>query len=331
MQFSPTDATKISIDGLYSKFKEDREERWGEVLLRSNEKNIDVVDPVIDSNNNLISATLNNAYVRTEHYLRKSSTEFYQIGGTWDQDLTDTLRFTAHGGFSKSNADIPVETTMVFDDRDANGYHYDYTDMKSPLLTFGTSVTDPSVFQLAEIRDRPSNVTNRFKTGQLRAEWDASDNVTLKAGGMWRRFNFDAVGFTRDTTVCGSSGPDKVLGTLTCSSTVYGFPATDQLSQLFKLGKVPPVMALMFSMAEGTVKRLEAPNDNGWFVVKLDDIEPGKLAPNDPMIAQTMQRLSQSAGQEYGEQFLTAASKEIGVSKNQTAIAEVKKRLVGGN
>ena len=44
-----------------------------------------------------------------------------------------------------------------------------------------------------------------------------------------------------------------------------------------------------------------------------------------------MQRLSQSAGQEYGEQFLTAASKEIGVSKNQTAIAEVKKRLVGGN
>ncbi len=29
-------------------------------------------------------------------------------------------------------------------------------------------------------------------------------------------------------------------------------------------------MALMFSMAEGTVKRLEAPNDNGWFVVKLD-------------------------------------------------------------
>jgi TonB-dependent receptor len=237
VQFSPTDATKISIDGLYSKFKEDREERWGEVLLRSNEKNIDVVDPVIDSNNNLISATLNNAYVRTEHYLRKSSTEFYQLGASLDQDLTDTLRITALGGFSKSNADIPVETTILFDDKDANGYHYDYSNMKTPLLTFGTSVTDPSVFQLAEIRDRPSNVTNRFKTGQLRAEWDMSDNVTLKAGGVWRRFNFDAVGFMRDTAVCGSSGPDKVLGTLTCSASVYGFPVTDELSQLFTLGK----------------------------------------------------------------------------------------------
>jgi TonB-dependent receptor len=236
VQFSPTDATKISIDGLYSKFKEDREERWGEVLLRSNEKNIDVVDPVIDSDNNLISATLNNAYVRTEHYLRKSSTEFYQLGGSWDQDITDTLRFTALGGFSKSNADIPVETTMLFDDKDANGYHYDYTNMKTPVLTFGTSVTDPSIFQLAEIRDRPSNVTNRFKTAQLRGEWDATDHITLKAGGVWRRFNFDAVGFMRDTAVCGSSGPDKVLGTLTCSASVYGFPVTSDLSQLFKLG-----------------------------------------------------------------------------------------------
>jgi len=236
LQFSPSDATRISIDALYSDFNEDREERWGEVLLRSNEKTIDVVNPVIDGNNNLISATLNNAYVRTEHYLRQSSTEFYQVGSTWDQDLTDTLRFTLLGGISKSDADIPVETTILFDDRDAVGYHYDYTDMKSPLLTFGTSVTDPSVFQLAEIRDRPSNVTNRFKTGQLRTEWDVSDSITLKAGGVWRRFNFDAVGFTRDTAVCGTSGRDLVLGTLTCSSSVYGFPVTSDLSQLFKLG-----------------------------------------------------------------------------------------------
>jgi hypothetical protein len=43
----------------------------GEVLLRSNERSIDVVNPVYDSNNNMVSATLNDAWVRTEHYLRK--------------------------------------------------------------------------------------------------------------------------------------------------------------------------------------------------------------------------------------------------------------------
>src|SRR5690606_4321293 len=111
-----------------------------------------------------------------EHYLRKSQTEFYQIGGSWDQELGEDFRFTLLGGYSKSNADIPVETTLIFDDRDAQGYVFDYRNNdRHPLLAFGTSVTDPANFQLAEIRDRPSNVTNQFRTAQLRTEWDATD------------------------------------------------------------------------------------------------------------------------------------------------------------
>src|SRR5204863_75116 len=181
--------------------------------------------------------------VRTEHYLRKSSTEFYQVGGTWDQDVTDNFRFTLLGGISKSDANIPVETTIVLDDRDANGYSYDYSNMKAPKLAFGTSVTDPANFQLAEIRDRPSDVVNRFKTVQLRTEWDVTEGFQLKLGGMWRRFNFDTTGYTRDTAVCGNGGKDLVLGTITCSpngtlgpNAVYGFPVDGNLTQLFTLG-----------------------------------------------------------------------------------------------
>lgn len=244
IQFAPTDMTKFSIDGLFSRFNSDRRERWGEVLFRSNERSIDVINPVYDANNNMISGTFNDAWVRTEHYLRKSTTEFYQVGGSWDQDLSDSFRFTLLGGISKSNADIPVETTIVFDDRDAQGYSYDYTDMKRPKLTFGTSVTDPAVFQLAEIRDRPSEIVNKFKTAQLRTEWDVTEDFTIKAGAMWRRFDFDTVAFTRDTAVCGNGGLDRVLGTITCSPTslfgptaIYGFQATPALSELFNLGK----------------------------------------------------------------------------------------------
>ncbi|WP_373474112.1 TonB-dependent receptor [Sphingorhabdus lacus] len=264
IQFAPSDATKISIDALYSKYDASREEQWGEVLLRSNERSINVVSPVYDANNNMISATLNDAWVRTEHYLRKSSTEFYQVGGTWDQDLSDNFRFTALGGISKSNADIPVETTIIFDDRDAQGYSYDYTNMARPRLTFGTSVTDPANFQLAEIRDRPSNVTNRFKTAQLRTEWDVTEGFTVKAGAVWRRFNFDTEAFTRDTAVCGNGGTSLVTstaGTITCSPTslfgptaVYGFPVTTALSQLFTLGRAGQ----------------PAGNTNSWLVPNLE-------------------------------------------------------------
>lgn len=264
IQFSPTEATKLSIDGLYSKFDATREEQWGEVLLRSNERSINVVNPVYDSKNNMVSATLNDAWVRTEHYKRDSSTEFYQIGATLDQDVTDKLRFTLMGGVSKSNADIPVETTIVFDDRDAQGYAFDYTNMATPKLTFGTSVTDPANFQLAEIRDRPSNNTNRFKTVQLRTEYDLTDKITLKAGGVWRRYNFDLVSYTRDTAICGNGGTSLVTsasGTIACSPTslfgptaVYGFQATPALSQLFTLGNAGQ----------------PAGNTNSWLVPNLD-------------------------------------------------------------
>ncbi|ASR51325.1 MAG: TonB-dependent receptor [Blastomonas fulva] len=261
IQFAPTDMTKFSIDGLFSRFNSDRRERWGEVLFRSNERSIDVINPVYDTNNNMISGTFNDAWVRTEHYLRESTTEFYQVGGTWDQDLSDSFRFTLLGGISKSTADIPVETTIVFDDRDAQGYSYDYSDMKRPKLTFGTSVTDPAVFQLAEIRDRPSEIVNQFKTAQLRTEWDVAEGFTIKAGVMWRRFEFDTVAFTRDTAVCGNGGLDRVLGTVTCSPTaafgpaaIYGLPVTAQISELFELGKAGQ----------------PAGNTNAWLVPNLD-------------------------------------------------------------
>lgn len=261
VQWSPTDATRVSIDGLYSRFKQDRREKWGEVLLRSNERSIDIVDYEIDGDNNMISATLNDAWVRTEHFLKQSETEFYQIGATWDQDVTDNFRFTAIGGYSKSNARVPVETTVVFDDRDAQGYRYDYSDMEFPLLTFGTSVTEPGNFQLAEIRDRPSDNINQFRTAQLRTEWDVAEGYTLKVGGMWRRYDFDITAFTRDTAVCGNGGRDLVLGTITCSPSsafgpgaVYGFPVTAALSELFQMGRA--------GQPSG--------NSNSWLIPNLD-------------------------------------------------------------
>jgi TonB-dependent receptor len=85
-------------------------------------------------------------------------------------------------------------------------------------------------------------VTNKFQTAQLRTEWDVAEGFTVKAGGVYRKFNFDSVAFTRDTVVCGNGGADRVLGTLTCSpsslfgpTAVYGFPAAG-LAEMFTLG-----------------------------------------------------------------------------------------------
>ena len=74
-----------------------------------------------------------------------------------------------------------------------------------------------------------------------------------------------------------------------------------------QLERVPSSMALFFSMAEGTVKKLEAPARAGWYVVKLDDVEAGAVAPNDPILAATLQQLGQATADEYVAQFVRAA------------------------
>lgn len=93
--------------------------------------------------------------------------------------------------------------------------------------------------------------------------------------------------------------------------------------------RVPPPLALLFSMAKNSVKRLEAPNDIGWYVIKVNSIEPGKIVPNDPILAQASQSLGQLMGREYGDALRVALRKDVGVERNPTAIAAVRKRLVG--
>jgi len=98
---------------------------------------------------------------------------------------------------------------------------------------------------------------------------------------------------------------------------------------LAKQPQVPPVLALMFSMAKGTVKRLEGPQSNGWFVVKLDDVSLPPIDPNDPLIGATQQQLAGVFGEEYAEELIHATQHAVGVKKNQTAIDAVAKQLTG--
>ena len=244
VQYRPSDSTDIEVDFLYSNFKETRDEYWGEVLLRSNEGSIDLSNYTIDGDNNVISADLNNAFIRNERYRRVSETDFYQISGRVDQDLSETLSLRLLGGFSKSDAEIPIETTILFDDRDGV-YSYDYSNMGSPILAFGTDVTDPSNFQLAEFRDRPSMVENKFKTIALDVAWEANDAVTFTGGPFFRQFDFFTTSARRDSTYCSA---------FTCAPGQIGAFVTPDLAELFNLGDAGQ----------------PAGNTNSWIVPDLD-------------------------------------------------------------
>lgn len=97
--------------------------------------------------------------------------------------------------------------------------------------------------------------------------------------------------------------------------------------ELARQGQVPSSLALFFSMARDTEKKLEAPNQLGWYVVRLDRVEAGEIAQNDPLVASTLRQLGQVTGEEYVQQFVAAAQREVGVERNETAIRAVSAQL----
>ncbi len=228
IQWEPSENTSISIDGLYATFDETRTEEWAEVLFRSNERSIDVVDFSVDENNNMITGTFDNAWVRTESFLRELNTEFYQLSANVEQQLTDRMSVNVLGGFSKSDARSPIEATLIFDDRDFNGFSFDFTEMFQPRITFGDNgISDPTQFQLAEFRDRPGSVVNKFETLSGNVAWEAVDDVVFEVGGIYRKFTFDTQQGRRDSTFCAA---------FTCAPGQVGLPVTADISEVFNLG-----------------------------------------------------------------------------------------------
>lgn len=169
-----------------------------------------------------------------------------------------------------------------------------------------SDITPSAVAPLAEIRN------------DVIADWRSDEGSKAAKAAADRILARMAKGSTLAQAVAAESKPLPAPQTLNLTR--------DQLAQQ---GRVPSQLALFFSMAERTTKKLEAPSDAGWYVVRLDDIETPQVAANDPIVLGTMQQLGQIAGNEYTEQFIRAAQREVGVERNQPAIDAVAAQLTG--
>ncbi len=93
--------------------------------------------------------------------------------------------------------------------------------------------------------------------------------------------------------------------------------------------KVPPPLALLFSMSAKKAKVLEAPDKQGWFIVWLDAVQSGAASTTPELVAGTQQELSKAVGDEYLQQFVTAIKAQLKVKRNEASIASLKRSLTG--
>ncbi len=201
LQFQPTERTRISFDGLYSSFDGTRDEEFLEVFIRSNTDNIDVTDFEVNSDGVLtylmgdLQADAGNGLVpaRSEHRRDYLTTEFYQFTGNIEHDFSDSFRVNILGGISRSDFDIPIQSTIFFDAANpVTGYVYDFRDNpNAAFVDFGSlDVNDPTEFLFTQYRNRPQGVDNTYDTVQANAAYDLNEAITMSVGISWKQFEF---------------------------------------------------------------------------------------------------------------------------------------------
>ncbi|WP_380877706.1 peptidylprolyl isomerase [Sphingomonas sp. DBB INV C78] len=105
--------------------------------------------------------------------------------------------------------------------------------------------------------------------------------------------------------------------------------AARQMDLLRQDRPAPPPLKLMFGMKKGETRLIAAPNNAGWFVVQLGDVIAGDAKTEPALVNSLRGGFSRNIGDEYLQQFVAAASKDVGVQRNAPAINALKAELGG--
>jgi len=213
LQFRPDDQTLITLSGLYADMSGERHEDYLETYLTRPVQGVDHIDvsnAVIDSKNQLVSATFNNVDARSESRYDELSSTFSQVSLEVEREFGDRLKLTAAYGDAKSVQDNPVQTTLSFESYETQNYFYDFSRGQSaPDIRYGFDVTAASswVFSPSNargdaslLRMRPNKTTNRIRSGRLDGAFIVNDALTLKLGLLGKQYDFATSEWRRYTT-----------------------------------------------------------------------------------------------------------------------------------
>ena len=208
LQFKPQDQTLINLDVLYSDFKATRQENWLEALSfarnasQGGRPEIIVRDGSVNANGEMVYGLFDDVDIESETRFDELDTKYTQGTLTLEHQFSDRFRVKGLIGWSKSDFDNPVQTTVILNRENTDGYSYDYRDNRNlPLIAYGFDVTDPAAYNFgaarSEIRLRPQGVTNTIKTAQFDAAYDVNDSLTLKGGVNYKEYEFDSWALAR--------------------------------------------------------------------------------------------------------------------------------------
>lgn len=196
LQFRPSENADFALDVLYATFDANRTEDYFEAVSFSRsgtgKPQTVVRDGEVDANGNLVYGVFDNVDIRSESRTDEQETEFLQWGLSGEVEVTDAVKFSGMVGSSRSTYDNPVQTTVIMDKFNAQGYVWDYRgNSRLPNFDYGSvDPLDPNGWTLAEIRLRPQWVENEFDNAQFDFAWKLDEYFTMKGGINYKEFTY---------------------------------------------------------------------------------------------------------------------------------------------
>ncbi|HVV28704.1 MAG TPA: TonB-dependent receptor [Rhizomicrobium sp.] len=236
-QWQPDDATLFTLDALFADFAVVRNEYYLEAESFSNNNvsstiaglnapilgagSIGVLNYAVDpATNNLNYVQAANVGLRSEHRVDHLDTRFTEVTLDASHDFSDALKIHGLFGFSQSNHNNPIQTTLTMDydctaatsltgavsgcpggagggaGTLANPYSFDYRGglHSLPALTYGNvDVTSTNGWFLSQIRERENFVHNSYRTIQADFDYKPFDWAHVKGGIDYKNYGYSAV------------------------------------------------------------------------------------------------------------------------------------------
>ncbi len=203
-QFKPTPDTEITLDTLYAYLHGIRKEAQLQAIGLSRSgvgKPQTIIRDGVVQNGNLVYARMDNVDLRTQSAYDELNTEFKQFTLSAKHNFGSRLVVGALAGYADSTFTQPISTIITFDRANSQNYTYDFRNSRAPQILLGFDPTDPANWSAingtSEVRIRPQFVENQFSTAKVYGEWEANDNLRIKAGLDWRKFEYDSYGAYR--------------------------------------------------------------------------------------------------------------------------------------
>jgi TonB-dependent receptor len=214
LQWRPTENTSVSLDGLLSRYQQERRDNYilglsfGRNLSNNGQPMVSIRDVEFDEDGSMTYGLFDGVDVRSEGLVDQFVSKFEQLSLDANHQINDAFSVHAYAGRSINTWDGPLRFQTFMDAIDTDNFSVDFRGgRRVPVLGFGFDVSNPSNFAYAPTPDGNQTVLGGFSlqgkpqqnitannTFELDGSWQMSDSWKVKVGAQYRESHYSSHG-----------------------------------------------------------------------------------------------------------------------------------------